>query len=645
MTAVTRLDDTDGMHGVARTGMSALLLGLVLGQVPLVGSAAAAGAPEAVRVSAPAAVETPARKMRWKPRPAQYAGTTTVTDIAIPMDDGTILRGDLMRPTRKDGSVVTRKLPVIITITAYNKTVLASGGLGAGGADYLVKRGYLQLTVDARGTGSSEGVWEAFSPRENKDATAVVNWAHRQSWSNGKSGMTGPSYMGISQLWAASGKPRGLKAIFPQVPGADVYRDIVASGGQIDVSFIPLWMGLVTGTGLIPPAFGPDDPASFFQVLVDRLTTATTFTVPLIAQAVLGQDPAYDGQFYRDRSVINVIKKVKVPTFLVSGEYDLFQRGTPLLFEALQKQGVPVRMITGPWDHLEGSSGEEIGRAGYGNLQELWLRWFDHYVKGKKDKALLKDIKPFTYFEQGTGKWVRVKRYVDKDLRAASYRLSGGAAVGGSNGGLTLTGARSGSSTLPAIPVTGLCTRSANQWTAGILNAAWPDNPCLHDNQLNDLGTLVYQTPKLSRTLRFQGPINARLYTSSPSGDGMLSVTVEDVAPDGSVKRLTGGWQVLSQRALDTKRSRYLDGELIQPWHPFTKASKARVPAGKVVPVDVEVFPTGAAIKPGHRLRLSIAAFDVPHLLTPLPDLPGQIAPLTIHSSGAYPSVLTIPVR
>jgi len=613
--------------------------------LPVVTADAASAAPvTSVASVGPAAAPSAERKLHWKPRPAQYAGTTTVTDIAIPMDDGTVLRGDLMRPTRADGSVVTKKLPVIITITAYNKTVLASGGLGAGGADYLVKRGYLQLTVDARGTGSSEGVWQAFAPRENKDATAIVNWAHRQPWSNGRSGMTGPSYMGISQLWAASGRPKGLKAIFPQVPGADVYRDIVASGGQIDVSFIPLWMGLVTGTGLIPPAFGPDDPASFFQVLLDRLTTATTFTAPLLAQAVLGQDPAFDGQFYKDRSVINVIKKVKVPTFLVSGEYDLFQRGTPMLFEALQKQGVPVRMITGPWDHLQASSGDEIGRAGYGPLPQLWLRWFDRYVKGKKDKHLLKDIKPFTYYEQGTGRWVTTKGYVAKDLRPASYRLSGSASLGGQAGGLVLANAKSGTSTLPALPVTGLCTRSANQWTAGILNAAWPDNPCLQDNQLNDLATLNFQTAPVTKTVRLQGPINARLYVASPSGDGMLSVTVEDVAPNGTVSRLTGGWQVLSQRALDSKRSRYLDGELIQPYHPFTRASKKPVPAGTVVPVDVEVFPTGAAIKPGHRLRLTVAAFDVPHLLPPLTDLP-QIAPLTLYTSNAYPSVVTIPVR
>ena len=600
------------------------------------------------QAQAPAPAPAPARKLHWAPRPEQYPRTATTTDLAIVMDDGVVLRGDLVRPAGADGSVVTRPLPVIITITAYNKTVLATGGLGGPSADYLVKRGYAQLTVDARGTGSSEGIWEAFGPRETEDYGEVVAWAHRQPWSNGKSGMTGPSYMGISQIFAAAAHPPGLKAIFPQVPGADVYRDIVASGGQLDVSFIPLWMGLVTGTGLIPPAYAGDDPASAIKALLDRLVTATTFTGPLLSSAVLGGDPAYDGQFYQDRSAINIIKRVKVPTFLVSGEYDLFQRGTPLLFEKLQKRGVPVRMITGPWDHLQGSSGEDVGKAGYGSLQELWLRWFDHYVKGKKDKALLKDIKPFTYYEQGSGKWVKTRKYVDRDLHAASFRLSGDAAIGGRNGGLVpdgkQTNAQPGTSTLPPIPVTGLCTRSANQWTAGILNLAFPDSPCLRDNALNDLGGLSFQTAQLRKPLRLQGPMNVRLYASTPSGDGMFSVAVEDVAPDGTVSRLTGGWQVLSQRALDKGKSRYLDGQLIQPFHPFTRESQQPVPAGAVVPVDVEVFPTGAAIRPGHRLRLSIQAFDLPHLLPTVPNI-AQIAPLTVYASNAYPSVLTIPVR
>jgi putative CocE/NonD family hydrolase len=647
-------DQTSRWNGVKLRAALAVLVALsaVPGVALATGPGAAADQPPSVRAAAPAAPApalAPARKRHWQPRPEQYPRTVTTTDLAIPMDDGVVLRGDLVRPARADGSPVTRPLPVIITITAYNKSVLSSGaGLGGPGGSYLVKRGYAQLTVDARGTGSSEGVWEAFAPRETKDYGEVVAWAHRQPWSNGRSGMTGPSYMGISQLFAAAAHPPGLKAIFPQVPGADVYRDIVASGGQIDVSFIPLWMGLVTGTGLVPPAYGGDDPASAVKALLDRLTTATTFTAPLLASAVLGGDPAYDGQFYADRSPINVIKKVKVPTFLVSGEYDLFQRGTPLLFEQLQKQGVPVRMITGPWDHLQGSSGADVGKAGYGSLQELWLRWFDRYVKGKKDPRLLKDIKPFTYYEQGSGSWVRVKKYVDRDLRPASFRLSGDAAPGGRTGALVRVGRKAqpqpGTATVPPLPVTGLCTRSASQWTAGILNLAFPDSPCLKDNAPNDLGGVSFQTEPLRRTLRVQGPINARLYTATPTGDGMLSVAVEDVAPDGTVSRLTGGWQVLSQRALDQSRSRYLKGRLIQPFHPFTRESQQPVPAGAVVPVDVEVFPTGAAIRPGHRLRISVQAFDVPHLLPPLTGVP-QLAPLTVYASDVYPSVLTVPVR
>jgi predicted acyl esterase len=107
-----------------------------IGAGPDAQAAVGANAPE------PVVAVSAARKMHWKPRPEQYPLTVTTKDIAIPMDDGVVLRGDLVRPARADGSVVTRPLPVIITITAYNKTVLASGGgLGGPGSDYLVKRG------------------------------------------------------------------------------------------------------------------------------------------------------------------------------------------------------------------------------------------------------------------------------------------------------------------------------------------------------------------------------------------------------------------------------------------------------------------------------------------------------------------------
>lgn len=580
----------------------------------------------------------------WKPRPAQYPGTVSRKDLKIPMDDGTVLRGDLTLPADANGTAVAKRFPVIVTITAYNKSGQGQTGLAGGDPSYLVRRGYAQLTVDARGTGSSAGTWCAFCTREDKDAGEVMTWAHRQPWSNGRTAMTGPSYMGIDQIFAAADKPAGLKAIFPQVPAADVYRDVVASGGQLDVGFIPLWLGLVTATGVIPPAYAASDPTSALGVLADRLTTGGTFTVPLLLDAIAGQDPAYDGPFYRQRSPINVVSKVTVPTFLVGGEYDLFQRGTPLLFENLQKRGVPVKMIIGPWTHLQGSSGADINQAGYGTLPQLQLRWFDHYVKGMPDPALDTDIKPITYYEIGSGRWRHTRHWVGRDRTAVSYRLSGSSTTGSTDGRLTRGSVTPGRSDVYPIPVSGLCTRSTDQWTAGAPSEIPVANPCFSDNQWNDKTGVVFQTAPVKKALRFQGPINAHLYVSSDSGDGMLSVALEDVAPDGTVNRLTGGWQVISLRQLDRARSRYLDGQLIQPYHPFTKASQHPLASGQVAPVDVEVFPTGASIKPGHRLRLAVQAYDVPHLLPPLPSVPGTLTVMTIHDSARYPSRVTLPV-
>ena len=583
----------------------------------------------------------------WTPRPEQYDGTAFSPDLEIPMSDGTILRGDLTRPAvmLPDGSIraVDKRLPVVVTITAYNKSALASTGLGGSTGDYLVKRGYAQLTVDARGTGSSNGQWNAFDTRENTDAGEIMEWAASQEWSNGRTAMTGPSYMGISQLWAAAARPKGLKAIFPQVPGADVYRDVVASGGAIDVGFIPLWLGLVTATGLIPPQ---TNGSTALSIYLDHIMGAFGFTAQVIPAALLAQEPAYDGEFYEQRSVINVIDQVEVPAFFVSGEYDLFQRGTPLLFEALQRNGVPTKLITGPWDHLEGSSAADIGDAGYGTLEELQLRWFDHYVKGKRDKRLHKDIADLTYYEQGSGRWTRSKRWIDRDLRARSYHLSGSSTTALVNGSLTTGTPEAGTADVLPVPVSGACTRSANQWTAGILNAGASQfpfpNPCFDDSRINDLTGVVFETEPMERATAFRGPINARLYTSvAGAGDGMLSVSVEDVAPDGTVSRLTGGWQVLSLAETDRRRSRKLNGKIIQPWHPFTEESQA--PLEGIEPVDVEVFPTAAKIRKGHRLRVAVQAFDVPHLLPTLPVLLGSLSVITVHTGPETPSELTVP--
>jgi uncharacterized protein len=466
----------------------------------------------------------------WTARGEDYSNTVTQADLQIPMSDGVVLRGDLTLPADAAGVAIPGRFPTIVTITAYNKTFLAGSSLGGASPTYLVKRGYAQLTVDARGTGSSPGEWAAFSAREDKDAGEIVTWAHNQPWSTGNVGMSGPSYMGISQLFAAENGAEGLKAIFPQVPAADVYRDIVSAGGAIDSGFMPLWLGLVNGLGLTPTVF-QSDPQAAAESLIDHLMGFFGFTAGALPGALTGGEQAYDGPFYTERSPITNIDKVRVPAFFISGEYDLFQRGTPLDFEALQKNGVPTKLLIGPWNHIEGSLGAEVGQAGYGSLSELQLRWFDHYVRGVADPALDTDIPPLTYYEQGTGAWRTSQKWIGRQLRATTYQLSGSASTASTMGGLTSGTPSSGSAAVYPLPVAGLCSRSTTQWTAGLSTELPFGNPCDTDNSWNDNLGVVFRTAPLANPVAIQGPINAHLFVSSTGSDGMLSVALEDEAP------------------------------------------------------------------------------------------------------------------
>lgn len=162
----------------------------------------------------------------WQERPAQY-GVHVTEDVPVTMSDGTRLRVNVYRPAKDDGSPVEGRFPVVVTQTPYNKS---GPGLGFRN-DYLVRRGYVQVVADVRGTGSSEGRWASFDGREQRDGAELVAWAHsrEREWSDGRVGLWGISYGAINQLLTAAQRPPGLKALFPIVPAGDVYRDVVAS--------------------------------------------------------------------------------------------------------------------------------------------------------------------------------------------------------------------------------------------------------------------------------------------------------------------------------------------------------------------------------------------------------------------------------
>src|SRR5207247_3933057 len=98
-------------------------------------------------------------------------------------------------------------------------------------------------------------------------------------------------------------------------------------------------------------------------------------------------DQAYDGAFYQLRSPIRNIARVKVPTFIVGGTYDIFQRGEPILYRALRLPAAKKKLLIGPWYHTTAGNGLTAADGSSpifdtkGNLlpglDALQLAWFD----------------------------------------------------------------------------------------------------------------------------------------------------------------------------------------------------------------------------------------------------------------------------
>jgi uncharacterized protein len=553
---------------------------------------------------------------RYAPTPVT-SEEVVLADQTITMSDGVVLRADVHLPVGIDGP-----LPTALTITGYGKSIGAAAfGTGAGG---LWRHGYATMTVDDRGTGASGGQWDSWSDRTLADYPEILDWIVEQPWSNGEVAMVGASYMGITSLFAAAAGHPAVKAVFATVPMADAFRDIVLAGGQLNTAFIPLWMGLVTGLSLVPGS----DPA----VIVDHLLGITSFQVPTVADTVLQGDSAYDGPFWRQRSPIEVADQIDVPTFIVGGLDDLFQRGEPLLYEALADH-TDARLLMGPWNHL--TTGQGLPRDGVPSLADLNLQWFDEHVRELDTGADC--IPAVTQYVLGAERYGTASTWPRTDLRAQRWHLRGDA---------TLTpeppaSAEAGRSYLQ-LPITGVCTRSTNQWLIGLLGST----SCASDNSIDEALSLTYTTEPFTEDVRIDGPIQADLWLESVlGGQAATSVAVSSVAPDGTSRGITNGLLTANHRAVDPARSRVLDEQSIQPWHPFTRAAELPVPAGEPMLVPVEVFPTSAIIPAGHRLRVTVAAFDVPHALPPAPSgLATLGGAVTVLNDLAHPSSIVVPV-
>lgn len=614
---------------------------------------------------------------------------------------GIDLWATLLRPSGN------KKLPTIVIASAYSRAVFL--------LEYasLVQRDYNILAVDVRGTGSSHGQWEAFGFPEHYDMAYVVDgFIPSQSWSDGRVGMLGPSYLGITQLLTAGnierdaqGVPTHLKAIFPLLPMSDAYMDIVRHGGMFDAQFMLLWMAITDGIAVFMPnmLFLGDD----FIATQAQIEEATQILQEHIDALSLNIGWYFDnanlvdrGEFFNTRSpmiywpvkpdpgapyggwdVPEGSKNIpsELPVFMTGGWYCIFTRGELNNYQyGLSQQAIGDKaLLMGPWYHLDAYLGLGLDAVLYNGLM---ARWFDLKIKGI-GTSFTADYPVFLYV-MGENRWrgekswpLPASRVQDKTyyLSRASAAPIAGDWFSDKNKGLnyrltdnpTVADYSGPDPVLAHNPLNlhGINSNSPVRWSMGIQSMlaqyrryymGQEANGFFDDERANEVGGLTFTTEALDQDVEIVGPLKlsfwARTRFNQLSSDmvdlsvalikqvfrlddtndlifDILSqpdvqwiISVNDVSPDGRAKNITSGWISANRRPYDPQNPTRLDPayKAFDPFYFTPYQTQSQIVEDTLYPYVVEIWPTDNVFKKGHRIRLSILASDIPHILPTL---------------------------
>jgi putative CocE/NonD family hydrolase len=327
-------------------------------------------------------------------------GIVVGKDVMVRMRDGILLATDVYRPAR-DGELADGRWPTIVCITPYDKTERRYTEI----ADFFVPHGYAVVLQDMRDRHRSQGTKEYFhsaTPHTGEDGYDTIEWIASRPWSNGRTGMVGSSYAGITQVRTALERPPHLTAIWPDVEPTNVYQHQTREGGAMQLHmFWALYIHAADAQEV------QGDPARQEEVWDDlRNLRQLLWRWPWHrGELALRHVPALDETLenYCTRGAYDEwwAKKendftrfwsdhADIPATITTGWYDGFPHSDTEYFAAMAAQNSsPQRLIVGPWSHV-GMRGDatytldvdfgEASRWGVQHYFERQLEFFDRWL-------------------------------------------------------------------------------------------------------------------------------------------------------------------------------------------------------------------------------------------------------------------------
>ena len=519
--------------------------------------------------------------------------------VVITMPDGTRLSASLYLPQAAKGP-----LPTVLVRLPYHRLRYSEG---YNSALFFARNGYAALVQDLRGTGDSKG---EFLPWRDVagDGVATLDWIARQPWSTGKVGTFGCSALGETQFVLATKDHPAHAAMIPSGAGGAVG----SAAGRY--SYFGLFEGgvfqLASGFGWFAesgtrqpgaPAAGPFAHAQVLRQLPVSGLVQGVRAAPNGYDDFLGTplgDPRWEAWGY-----LSDLDHTDVPALVINTWGDQTVGDALALAQMWRLRGAAPtqKVVIGPGQHCNheesGTFTDRFGELPIRNASRPWkewyLRWFDHWLRGRPDTFA--DLQAYNYFMLVEDRWYGADQWPPAKARIERWFLGSGGSANSRRGDGTLgTAAESagGFDTFRYDPADPVPSRGGPVCCTGDPNDQ-PGPAEQSDVESRD-DVLVYTSAALDADLRIAGPLRAHLTVSSDAPDTDLVLRLVHVWPDG---RSTG----IQEGAL---RLRYRDGFLKPKF----------MEPGQRYQVVVDMRSIAYMVPQGHRLRLDVTSSSFPRL-------------------------------
>ncbi len=441
--------------------------------------------------------------------------------VKIPMRDRINLTADIYRPKGVD-----TPLPVLLMRLPYGRAIASTCTYAH--PSWYAHQGYIVVIQDVRGCGTSAGEFYPFR-NEYDDGFDTVEWCAKElEGSNGKVGMYGFSYQGVTQFQAAVQQPEGLVTICPTMATADLYHGWFYFGGAVCLDFDVNWaLQLAQNRAW----YLKQEPQATKLFEAQKQSAKWLESAPLSEiELFKNQDFGNFGKFFFDwignqkandeywqkLNPLSYFDRYDLPALHIAGWADIFIEATINTYQqAKSATNKPQHLIVAPWQHLPWlpKVGEiDFGEAAVSKVDQLQVDWFDFWLKGIDNG--ISDRAPVQLFLMGKNHWLDLPDFPQSLIPYHLYLSSQ----------KQLT---------PLLPITHYPLpdiyvydpRNPNPST----NYGFYDQRNVHQRW----DVLVYQSDELDQDLAITGIPEFILYAATTAPDTDWVIKLLDIYPDG----------------------------------------------------------------------------------------------------------------